>query len=38
MATTGNERLVVEGKIDQCKGHLKQAGAKAKDAVKDVLE
>ena len=36
--TTGNERLVVEGKIDQGKGHLKQAGAKAMDAVKDVLE
>ena len=35
---TGNERLVAEGKIDQGKGHLKQAGEKAKDAVKDVLD
>lgn len=35
---TGNERLVVEGRLDQGKGHLKQAGGKAKDAVKDVLE
>lgn len=35
---TGNERLVGEGKIDQGKGHLKQAGQNAKDAVKDVLE
>jgi uncharacterized protein YjbJ (UPF0337 family) len=35
---TGDERLVAEGKIDQGMGHLKQAGGKAKDAVKDVLE
>jgi uncharacterized protein YjbJ (UPF0337 family) len=34
----GDERLVAEGKIDQGMGHLKQAGSKAKDAVKDVLE
>jgi uncharacterized protein YjbJ (UPF0337 family) len=35
---TGDERLVAKGKIDQGMGHLKQAGGKAKDAVKDVLE
>ena len=31
---TGNRRLRAEGRRDQAKGNLKQAGAKAKDAVK----
>ena len=31
---TGNRRLRAEGRGDQAKGNLKQAGAKAKDAVK----
>lgn len=30
--------LEVEGKGDQVKGHVKQAGEKVKDAVKDVLD
>ncbi|MFE1316387.1 CsbD family protein [Kitasatospora phosalacinea] len=30
----GNERLVAEGKADQVKGDLKQAGEKTKDAFK----
>jgi uncharacterized protein YjbJ (UPF0337 family) len=30
----GNDRLVAEGKADQAKGNLKQAGQKIKDAVK----
>jgi uncharacterized protein YjbJ (UPF0337 family) len=32
--TTGNRRLKAEGRSDQAKGNLKQAGAKVKDAVK----
>ena len=32
---TGNERLEAEGKVDQSKADLKQAGEKAKDAFKD---
>ncbi|QXJ22886.1 CsbD family protein [Actinomadura graeca] len=32
---TGNERLEAEGKNDQVKGDLKQAGEKAKDAFTD---
>ncbi|MFD9128746.1 CsbD family protein [Kitasatospora sp. NPDC059571] len=32
--TVGNERLVAEGKADQVKGDLAQAGQKAKDALK----
>ena len=31
---TGNQRLRAEGRRDQAKGNLKQAGAKAKDALK----
>ena len=31
---TGNRRLRAEGRTDQAKGNLKQAGAKVKDAVK----
>ena len=31
---TGNRRLRAEGRGDQAKGNLKQAGAKVKDAVK----
>ena len=31
---TGSRRLRAEGRADQAKGNLKQAGAKAKDAVK----
>jgi uncharacterized protein YjbJ (UPF0337 family) len=33
---TDNEQWQAEGKIDQAKGNLKQAGEKVKDAVKDV--
>lgn len=32
---TGNERLEAEGKVDQSKADLKQAGEKVKDAFKD---
>ncbi|MGH3684289.1 MAG: CsbD family protein [Pseudonocardiaceae bacterium] len=35
--TTDNDELVVEGKLDQGKGNVKQAGEKVKDAGKDVL-
>ena len=31
---TGNRRLQAEGRADQVKGNLKQAGAKIKDAFK----
>ena len=31
---TGSRRLQAEGRGDQAKGNLKQAGAKVKDAVK----
>jgi uncharacterized protein YjbJ (UPF0337 family) len=31
---TGSRRLRAEGRADQAKGNLKQAGAKVKDAVK----
>lgn len=34
---TGNPRLEVEGKLDQGKGNLKQAGEKVKDAGKSVF-
>jgi uncharacterized protein YjbJ (UPF0337 family) len=33
---TGNEQWQAEGKSDQAKGSLKQAGEKVKDAVKGV--
>jgi uncharacterized protein YjbJ (UPF0337 family) len=33
---TDNEQLQGEGKADQAKGNLKQAGEKVKDAVKGV--
>ena len=31
----GNERLQAEGKVDQAKADLKQAGEHGKDALKD---
>ncbi len=34
---TGNPRLEVEGKMDQGKGNLKQAGEKVKDAGNSVF-
>jgi uncharacterized protein YjbJ (UPF0337 family) len=34
----GNEELEAEGRGDQAEGDLRQAGEKAKDAVKDVLK
>lgn len=34
---TGNDQWVVEGKLDQGKGNLKQAGEKIKDARKGVF-
>lgn len=36
--TTDNEQWEAEGKADQGKGHLKQAGEKVKDAVKGVFD
>ncbi|WP_370949394.1 CsbD family protein [Amycolatopsis sp. cg5] len=33
---TGNEQWQAEGKADQAKGSLKQAGEKVKDAIKGV--
>lgn len=33
---TGDRSLEAEGKADQVSGHVKQAGEKLKDAVKDV--
>ena len=35
---TGNERLEAEGKSDQGEAKLKQAGDKAKDALKNVKD
>ena len=32
---TGNEQAEAEGKLEQTKANLKQAGEKAKDAFKD---
>lgn len=34
---TGNEQLEVEGKLEQGKGNLRQAGEKVRDAGKDVF-
>lgn len=34
----GNESLEAEGRGDQAKGDAREAGEKAKDAVKDVLK
>lgn len=34
---TDDPQLEVEGRGDQAKGHVKQAGEKVKDAVKDVF-
>lgn len=34
----GNEKLEAEGRGDQAKGDVREAGEKAKDAVKDVLK
>jgi uncharacterized protein YjbJ (UPF0337 family) len=31
---SGNDRLVVDGKVDQMVGNVKQASEKVKDAVK----
>ncbi|MGA3218740.1 MAG: CsbD family protein [Acidimicrobiales bacterium] len=33
-AITGNDKLRAEGKADQTKGNLKQAGEKLKDALR----
>lgn len=33
--SVGNERLEADGRIDQMKGNLKQAGEKVKDALKE---
>jgi len=35
---TGNEQWEAEGKADQGKGNVKQAGEKLKDAAKDVVD
>lgn len=35
---TGNEDLEASGQADQASANVKQAGEKAKDAVKDVLD
>ncbi len=35
---TGNERLEGEGKVDQGKADLKQAGEKIKDAAKNIFK
>ncbi|MEO7195885.1 MAG: CsbD family protein [Pseudonocardiaceae bacterium] len=35
---TDDPELEAEGKGDQAKGHVKQAGEKVKDAVKDVFD
>jgi uncharacterized protein YjbJ (UPF0337 family) len=35
---TGNERLAAEGKVDQVKANLKQAGEKVKDAAKNIFK
>ena len=35
---TGNENLEAEGRADQASANVKQAGEKAKDAVKDALD
>ena len=35
---TGNEQWQAEGKADQAKGSLKQAGEKIKDAVKGLRD
>jgi uncharacterized protein YjbJ (UPF0337 family) len=35
---TGNEQWQAEGKADQAKGSLKQAGEKVKDAVKGMTD
>ena len=35
---TGNQSLEAEGKADQASANVKQAGEKAKDAVKDALD
>lgn len=34
---TGDDQKVAEGKTDQAKGDVKQAGEKAKDAAKDAF-
>ena len=33
--TAGDERLEADGRTDQMKGHLMQAGEKVKDALKE---
>lgn len=35
---TDDPALEAEGRSDQAKGHVKQAGEKVKDAVKDVID
>lgn len=34
-SATGDEQMEQEGKVDQAKGNLKQAGEKVKDAFRD---
>ncbi|MGH4009471.1 MAG: CsbD family protein [Pseudonocardiaceae bacterium] len=34
---TGSEQMEVEGKLEQGKGNLKQAGEKIRDAAKDAF-
>ncbi len=36
-SATGDEALERQGKTDQAKGNVKQAGEKVKDAAKDVF-
>jgi uncharacterized protein YjbJ (UPF0337 family) len=35
---TGNQSLEAEGRADQASANVKQAGEKAKDAVKDAMD
>ncbi|MGQ0716002.1 MAG: CsbD family protein [Pseudonocardiales bacterium] len=35
---TDDEQLEAEGKADQASGDIKQAGEKAKDAVRDIVK
>ena len=35
---TDDEQLEAEGKVDQAKGNIKQAGEKTKDAVRDITK
>lgn len=35
---TNNEEMVAEGKMDQAKGHLKEAGENVKDSAKEFFD